>query len=108
MPVMPAFLDKKTKIKYQKHLQENDTLVTFNSPRSHFHGEYYEDNNRCRKINFCSGELTKLGHLLSVLNQAVNDNNCENDDIEGCLGIAWDLVKSMQSTIKSNNPEIAK
>ncbi|MDM6970900.1 hypothetical protein QUG73_21690, partial [Klebsiella michiganensis] len=60
------------------------------------------------KINFCSGELTKLGHLLSVLNQAVNDNNCENDDIEGCLGIAWDLVKSMQSTIKSNNPEIAK
>ena len=43
------FLDKKTKIKYQKHLQENDTLVTFNSPRSHFHGEYYEDNNRCRK-----------------------------------------------------------
>ena len=58
------------------------------------------------KVNFCSDSLTKLGHFLSMLCQAVKDNNCEPDDIEGCLGIAWDMVNSMQKTINSANKEV--
>ena len=60
------------------------------------------------KANLCSDGLTKLGHFLSMLCQAVKDNNCEPDDIEACLGIAWDMVNSMQQTIKNENKEVAE
>ena len=44
------------------------------------------------KVILCSEGLSKLGHILSMLCQAVKDNNCDPDDIEGCLCIAWDIV----------------
>lgn len=56
----------------------------------------------------CSDDLTKLGHFLSMLCQAVKDKNCEPDDIEACLGIAWDMVNSMQKTMNSGNKEVAE
>lgn len=51
MPGFPAFFGSRAKIKYQKYLRSNDTLVTFNSPIKPTHGEY-EDAHRNRKGNF--------------------------------------------------------
>lgn len=61
-----------------------------------------------QKVNCCSDGLNKLGHFLSMLCQAVKDNNCDPDDIEGCLCIAWDMVNSMQQTINSENKGVAE
>ncbi|OWY84578.1 hypothetical protein [Klebsiella michiganensis] len=61
-----------------------------------------------KKVILCSEGLSKLGHILSMLCQAVKDNNCDPDDIEGCLCIAWDIVNSMQQTIKNGNKEVAE
>lgn len=36
-----------------------------------------------KKVILCSEGLSKLGHILSMLCQAVKDNNCDPDDIEG-------------------------
>lgn len=60
------------------------------------------------KVILCSEGLGKLGHILSMLCQAVKDNNCDPDDIEGCLCIAWDIVNSMQQNIKNGNKEVAE
>lgn len=43
-----------------------------------------------------------------MLCHAVKDNSCDPDDIEGCLCIAWDIVNSMQQTIKNENKEVAE
>ncbi len=40
-------------------------------------------NTKKQDATYCLDELAKLRHLLSVLCQAINNNNHERDDIEG-------------------------
>ncbi|TNL03459.1 hypothetical protein CYD30_25105, partial [Kosakonia cowanii] len=56
-------------------------------------------NTKKQVATHCLEELGKLRHLLSVLCQATNYNNFDPEDIEGSLGIAWDIANSAYCVI---------
>lgn len=48
---------------------------------------------------YCLDELSKLTKLLSLLGQSVTDEKTDLDDIEGCLGITWDMANTIHKTL---------
>ncbi|ECO4992809.1 hypothetical protein FYP93_23240 [Salmonella enterica] len=48
---------------------------------------------------YCLDELSKLTKLLSLLGQSVTDEKTDLDDIEGYLGIAWDMANTIHKTL---------
>ncbi|MGR6939478.1 hypothetical protein ACU631_12620 [Klebsiella aerogenes] len=50
---------------------------------------------------YCLDELSKLTKLLSLLGQSVTDGKTDPDDIEGCLGIAWDMANTIHKTLSN-------
>lgn len=53
-------------------------------------------------------KLKKLNNLLSVIAQSIHDKSSSNEEIETCIGIAWDLGESVFSLINNDLESMEK
>lgn len=51
-------------------------------------------------LDIC-GQSSKLGSLLAIIAQAINDDSVDKDDIESCVSLAWDLSTDVTSNLSS-------
>lgn len=50
----------------------------------------------------CLDTLKKLNDLLVIISQSIRDKNTLPEEIETCIGIAWDLGNSVANAINGD------